>query len=268
MKLKYSWIIFILSLLFLVPAKIYITSNTGDFIIGHTANHPPQLAFVCAALALPIIIIILQLIFGNTSSTINVEKNIFCGIFAGISGILMILSSIFDFVNNLGKFDLKSFFLTLTLLLSGIVFLIFANLHITGNNFFIKTPLLSLLPTIWAGTRLVFLFLKHSVVVEGTVDMFDIFSSIFLMLFFFTQSKLLSSINGKKLVSKLFAYGLSSVIMLLLYNIPALLNMNSNKDFSIMYITDIALSIYIVSLLISLTTSLKDNYKTNSGKHF
>lgn len=256
MKLKYSWIIFILSLILLVPVKVYNAVTGNDFVIGNISSSTSSSIFITATIILVLAIIIMSLTSKNVLSNTNLPKNIFCGIIALLSGIAMIINGVFDLLSLVYEMDIKVFFLALTIILSGISFIFISNIHFTGKNIFIPMPLLALLPTIWACVRLAVLFLYHSSVVSGQIDMFDIISSVFLVLFFFAQSKIMAYVQGPKLLQKLFAFGMISVLMLLLYNLPAICTMTSIYDFSIMYTVDILLAVYIISLLITLSSPL------------
>lgn len=255
MKLKYTWIVFILSILTLVPIKTYIAIKGNDFVIGSIASNTSLSIFIIVTIILVLAIIIMSLFSKNVIATIDMPKNIFCGIFALLSGISMITSGIFDFLSLSYNMDAKIVVSAIFIVLSGVIFIFIANIHFTGKNMFVPMPLLSLLPTIWACVRLMVLFLYHSSVVSGNIDMFDIIASMFLILFFFSHAKAMAYVPGKKLLQKLFAYGMSAVIILVLYNVPVLCTMKSTDEFSAMYLVDISLILYIVSLLITLSTS-------------
>ena len=166
----------------------------------------------------------------------------------------MIISGILNLLSLLYSMDTKIFFFGITIILSGIAFIFISSIHLTGKNIFVPTPLLALLPTIWACVRLAVLFLYYSSIDNGKVDKFDIISSAFLILFFFSQSKIMAYIPGSKLVQKLFAFGLPYVLMSMLYNFPLICTITSINDFSTMYVVDILLLLYIISLLITLSS--------------
>ena len=254
MKLKYSWIVFILSLILLIPVKVYSAVTGNDFIIGNISSSTSSSIFITVTIILVLAIIIMCLISKNVLSSINLPKNIFCGVMSLLAGIAMIISGIFDFIYLIYNMDIKVFFSAITIILSGIAFIFISNIHFKGKNIFISMPLLALLPTIWACARLTILFLYKSSVVSGQIDMFDIISSVFLILFFFAQAKIMAYIQDKKLIQKLFAFGMSSVLMLLLYNLPKIFTITSIFDFSVMYAVDIFLVLYIISLLITLSS--------------
>lgn len=265
MKLKYTWIVFILSILTLVPIKTYIAFRGNNFVIGSIASNTSLSIFIIGAIILVLAIIIMSLFSKNALPAIDMPKNIPCGIFALLSGIFMIISGIFSFLSFKYNMDTKIVISAIFIVLSGVVFIFISNVHFTSKNILSSMPLLSLLPTIWACVRLMVLFLYHSSVVSGNIDMFDIIASMFLILFFFSHAKLMVYIPGKKLVQRLFAYGMSSVIILLLYNIPVLCTIKSTDNFSAMHLVDISLILYIISLLITL--SISKNFEAKQGTY-
>lgn len=254
MKLKYSWIVFILSAILLIPVKLYSAITGSDFTIGNMPSSTSSSTFITVTIILVLVIIIMSLIPKNVSSNITMPKNIFCGVIALLSGIAMIISGILNLLSLLYSMDTKIFFFGITIILSGIAFIFISSIHLTGKNIFVPTPLLALLPTIWACVRLAVLFLYNSSIDNGKVDTFDIISSAFLILFFFSQSKIMAYIPGSKLVQKLFAFGLPYVLMSMLYNFPLICTITSINDFSTMYVVDMLLVLYIISLLITLSS--------------
>ena len=68
MKLKYSWIVFILSAILLIPVKLYSAIAGNDFTIGNMPSSTSSSTFITVTIILVLVIIIMSLIPKNDNA--------------------------------------------------------------------------------------------------------------------------------------------------------------------------------------------------------
>ncbi len=258
-KLIHTWIIFLISFLTLVPAKIYISIKDKEFVMLNIASDPKKIYFFIATSILITILIIMPIFIKNVPNQIKMPKNIFCSIFSSIVSIFMIITGLTQFLYFFYDFQFKLLFLGLLTLLCSITFIFLIFYHLKSKNLFLSMPHWAIVPTIWAAIKLSILFSINAAIDQGNIDMFNILGSAMLVPFCFALSKLLIHFKSEKLVQKLFMYGMTTALFISIYTSPLLFNgfLETNK-ISPSLILDLSIFFYIISLLLSITFYQKE----------
>lgn len=267
MKLKYTWIPFVLSLIVLIPMQFCRFLA----LIGTESSFLSSRDFVYIQLALiavfVLVIISMSLLSKNVPENIKIRKNIVSALLSTVFGLVETYTGvifIFNAFNGVteGVELFKTVGVSLITLLSGIVFLVVAACYYSGRNFFEAMPAVSLIPAVWAGVRLVLLYIDHTSsasTVEGT---FDVLVFVFLVLFLFEHARMLSNVHEKNVIKRLFAFGLPAISMALFYYLPVLyfsLQNAENLNFHLVVIclVYISIALYILSVLVDISLSLR-----------
>ena len=268
MKLKYTWIPFIVSLLLLIPVRVYqVAVGKGNvFATSLTEENAFYLLFSLLCVFV-LLFITMSLLCKNVPQTVKFQKNILSGIFATALGIVMAYEGINElyllFISVIEqKNAVKTIILSSATILASFVFLILAFCQFYGKNIFLKAPVMALIPTVWAAIRLILIFMYHTSIASTATDMLDVLAVVFLLLFLFIQARMLAGMDGKNIPKRLFAFGMPAVLLILLYNVPILSlkavgASNSVSGYGAFCIIDLLLAVYIVISLIEITYAIR-----------
>ena len=105
-------------------------------------------------------------------------------------------------------------------ILAGLAFLWQSYGHAMGDNPWARHPLPALLPPLWGCVCLVALFLSYSGTVNTADNVYDTFSVVFLLLFFFAYAKLHAGIEPARSGRAAVRYGLISVWLAAITVVP------------------------------------------------
>ena len=96
-------------------------------------------------------------------------------------------------------------------ILAGIILLLQAYGHAVGKNFWRNHPIPALLPPLWGCVCLVALFITYSGSVNIAENVYDTFSVVFLLLFFFAYAKLHAGIEPERSARDAVRFGLMAI---------------------------------------------------------
>lgn len=295
MKQKYIWITFLLSILVLVPFRIY-----QRIVLGQSAGRIFGIGSSDVGILIVFIVFVLLLItmtkfLKDSDVGISLRKSMLAGTFGIISGIMILVSSLIQLMETIplwneikvkissgsiyGESKEKMEFLknqvsaqnfTIARCVLGILvcagLFVFGLSSIKGKNKLDKYRLLSVLPSIWSIAVVLENFTARSSLVLEYVDLFDIISFVSMMLFFYVQAKFFADLNEVTLSRKLFLFGFIAVTSMLTYNIPNVVELFSINDFNAArmthYLSGILLAVYIVLFLFS----VKDHSLIKDGQ--
>ena len=137
------------------------------------------------------------------------EKSFFSGLFGFIASVGLVGSGIISMMSLNGAENmLLSTVVCFSSLLAGVVLLYESCISLTGQNGMKNHPLMTLFVPFWAGARLVSLFVDYSKVSIHSTEMFDIFSTSFLLMFLYYQAMYFSEISPKTAIRKMGQYGI------------------------------------------------------------
>lgn len=281
MKQKYAWVVFIISILTLVPFRIYqkvvLNQNLSSFFGIKKVDFGVVVTFLVFVLIINTMIFISK----NSSYEIKIRKNISTGVLAMASGILVLVSSMCVAANTFNLWnenkellsalqktnDVSAEFVkaeisvqTITLIRCTLGILVFACFvamfmsSLKGVNLFRNREVLSLFPTIWAILKVVEILMARLSAVSQNSDIFAMIEAICLLMFLFVQAKVFAHVEDEKKNKKLFSFGFMAVISMAVYNMSSLAYLFHSESASfvelISYITNLVLAVYIVFFLI------------------
>ena len=264
MKLKYTWIPFIFAFLFFVPLRLYVVITESYPSIGSFSySYLEMMSNILAALFV-LMIIIMCLITKNAPSNMDFKKNIFAGVLAVLSGIMLICSGVLAAIDVYDEFDSKTLALSILSIISGIIFFLMAFTHFTSKNLFKKAPLLILFPVFWCGLRIFMLFIDYTAIVSTHINASYMLALMFLFVFLFMQSRAFVHVDFKSIVKKMIIFGMPSIILLGSYASSDIITLTSSNKFafdytSMLIVTDAVLAFYVLSILLEVTMLKNDD---------
>jgi len=255
MKIKNAWIVFAVTLLIALPTRIYqvlflVEPDTGFYTDGNTTT---VIISACLAVGLLLMMVI---------CTMDKQKRAYSpirSIPAAVIGTLTGLGIIFQYAISLlaggeKQNQIPSVILSAFGILAGAVLILTAYNFATGQNTFVKFPLLSLIPSLWGCVCLITLFITYVSVVNISENIYDTFTVIFLLLFLFAQAKMLAGIETEKSTKRIYVFGLPAVLMALLTGIPSAVLLFSGASrtsaFPVgLHLVNILMAFYIIAFL-------------------
>jgi hypothetical protein len=222
MKIKNAWITLAVALLIVLPTRIYqvlflVEPGTGFYTDGNTTT-----LIISAGLIVGILAIM-------GFAFMEKEKRVYRPIHSlptAVIGTLMGLGLIFNYLISLfgvqeQQNSVTNVIVSIFGVLAGAVLILTAYNFATAQNTFNKHPLLSLIPSLWGCVSLVTLFITYVSVVNIAENIYDTFTVIFLLLFLFSQAKMLAGIENEKSIKRIFMFGIPTVLMALVTGIPS-----------------------------------------------
>lgn len=246
MKFKIPWTIFAISLLTVLPFKIYLSVVGSEF--------DKSLVFGCTLGVL--YLVFLGFVFMNREKVTYFRS--YRDPFVGT--VSLVLSACF-FANSVSYVVCESnpnMFLQLLILciasaMSGVTFLLISLNYFIGKNMFKKAQVTVFFPIIWFVARTIS-FLSIS---QESPDQYDVALCSFILLFFLYHTQIYVSATEKNIGVRLFAFGLPAVVATFMYCIPEFVyyikntNLVYSIDFSTM-VTEFMSGIYVLFLMTSL----------------
>ncbi len=216
MKVKISLIPFIPALIAMIGLKLmslFGLDSNGMFLgmnkMGITY------AVIGIALGLFVVCVLINIFDRKTAPVYPVKRNIFAGIFAILSGASVIASSVLTFINQ--SADSEYYFMLLACagfsVPAGIALMMMSKVHFTGKSTLSGASMLYIFPALWGCSELVFEFLVATKESISSSDMTALFTYIFLSLYLFSHSMIVSRIKGRNPVKACFIYGLPAIAL-------------------------------------------------------
>lgn len=213
MKLKNIWLTFCITLLVLVPAKIYSSLFATAFIESSIF----LIIFGLGALVLPACVLLSKFSLKN----ISIQKNDGLGIVAALIALCFLWCVPAYFGDTITKYDheWQPILVTVFSSLCFISFLLISATHFTGKNMIPKAPFFIYCPVLWFGLKMI-LFLSMNITI---IDPYVVTSTGLLTLFmvYFTQTFATSTKANN--IQLLFALGLPLILFSLAANVPVIL---------------------------------------------
>ena len=222
MKVKYSLIPFILATIATVGLKlmsIFGLDGSGMFLgmnkMGITY------AVIGVTLALFLVCVIINIIDRKTAPVYPVKKNFVAGAFAVLAGISVAASSITTLLNttNDSEYYLMTVVCAAFSVPAAIALILMSKVHFTGKSTVSGVSMLFIFPALWGCSELVSEFLVATKVSISASDMTPLFCYIFITLYYFSYSMIVSRIKGRNPVKACFIYGLPAVAISLSYGL-------------------------------------------------
>lgn len=222
MKVKYSVIPFILAVIATVGLKlmsIFGLDGSGMFLgmnkMGITY------AVIGVTLALFLVCVIINIFDRKTAPVYPVKKNYLAGFFAILSGASVAASSITTLLNttNDSEYYLMTIVCAAFSIPAAIALILMSKVHFTGKSTVSGVSMLFIFPALWGCSELVSEFLVATKVSISASDMTPLFCYIFITLYYFSHSMIVSRIKGRNPVKACFIYGLPAAAISLSYGL-------------------------------------------------
>ncbi len=271
MKIKTSWVLFFLSLITILPLRIYQRLFALDIHMGFSVKGDISLQILLGALVVFTLLVVWLCSKDKKAPALYLKKPNFM---AGLFGFFLAVSVGMESVMTLsGSPDLSGITVEVTTsktilgiagIIAALAFLILSIDAFRGGNTFEKHPYLSLLLPLWGLVRLTVSFIQFNTE-TGNENMFDSFAMIACLLFLYSQSRLLVGIEQRKTLKSSFSFGFLTVLTCLMAIVPRYLGYAlihyfpsegiSNQIFETgltPYPTDLFFALYVFAFLVGL----------------
>lgn len=220
---KRIWRIFWITLVIALPVRLYQTlflleADTGFYTDGYVTTGIVFIALMAGCL----------LLYADTArSPAPVPElplqSLPAAVTAMFTGFLFCGQSLFSLagvpsVEN----TVMNLLLAVAGILAGVVLLVQAYGHAVGKNFWRAHPLPALLPPLWGCVCLVALFITYSGSVNIAENVYDTFSVVFLLLFFFAYAKLHAGMEPERSARDAVRFGLMAIQFAVVTVVPEL----------------------------------------------
>lgn len=222
MKVKYSVIPFILAVIATIGLKlmsIFGLDGSGMFLgmnkMGITY------AVIGVTLALFLVCVIINIFDRKTAPVYPLKKNYLAGVFAVFAGVSVAASAITTLLNttNDSEYYLMTVVCAAFSIPAAIALILMSKVHFTGKSTISGVSMLFIFPALWGCAELVSEFLVATKVSISASDMTPLFCYIFITLYYFSHSMIVSRIKGRNPVKACFVYGLPAVAISLSYGL-------------------------------------------------
>lgn len=222
MKVKYSVIPFILAVIATIGLKlmsIFGLDGSGMFLgmnkMGITY------AVIGVTLALFLVCVIINIFDRKTAPVYPLKKNYLAGVFAVFAGVSVAVSAITTLLNttNDSEYYLMTVVCAAFSIPAAIALILMSKVHFTGKSTISGVSMLFIFPALWGCAELVSEFLVATKVSISASDMTPLFCYIFITLYYFSHSMIVSRIKGRNPVKACFIYGLPAVAISLSYGL-------------------------------------------------
>ncbi len=258
MKIKLSLIPFIPVTIATVAIKImslFGLDESGMFLGMNKVGL--NYAVIGLTLGLFVVCVLINIFDRKTAPVYPVKKNPVSGILAVLSGASVAASSIAGFLNVTGDSDYYRMALITALfsIPAAIAFVLISKVHFVGKSTVSGISGLFIFPTLWGCAELVSEFLSATKVSISSSDMTALFSYIFITLYLFSHSMIVSRIKGRNPVKACFIYGLPAVAISLSYGLYVILTSTIEGFLLTNVLTGvnfIILSLYAISFIVEM----------------
>ena len=258
MKVKFSVIPFIpavFAMIFFRVMSIYGMDESGNFL----GMDRMALSYVTIGIALGLFVlsVLFNIFDRKTAPVYPVKKNFLAGIFAILSGLVIIASSCMSLVEitTNSEYFMMGVISAVFSLPAGLAFIIMSKVHFTGKSTVSGISFLYVFPALWGCTELVFEFLNATKVSISATDLTSLFCYIFITLYYFSHSMVVSRIKGRNPVKSCFIYGLPAIALAFSHGVYLIITTTNESISYIPYLTAaqfIILGLYALSFVVEM----------------
>ena len=259
MKTKYSVIPFIPAVIAAIGLKIMsMFAVDGNGLLFGMNKSGINYFIIEIILGLFAVCVLINLFDKKTAPVYPVKKNFVSGAFAVISGIAIVGSSFLALINatpdNTDNY-LLSIIAALFSIPAAIAMIMIGKVHFSGKSIVSNASMFFVFPALWGCSELVTEFLAATKVSISASDMTPLFCYIFITLYLFSSSMVVSRVKGRNPVKACFIYGMPAAAVSLSYGVGAVLTSSvENTGISALVngVMFIVLGIYIVSFSVEM----------------
>nr|MBP6296474.1 hypothetical protein [Ruminococcus sp.] len=227
MKTKYSVIPFIPAVIAAIGLKIMsMFAVDGNGLLFGMNKSGINYFIIEIILGLFAVCVLINLFDRKTAPVYPVKKNFVSGAFAVISGIAIVGSSFLALINATpGNTDnyLLSIIAALFSIPAAIAMIMIGKVHFSGKSIVSNVSMFFVFPALWGCSELVSEFLAATKVSISASDMTPLFCYIFITLYLFSSSMVVSRVKGRNPVKACFIYGMPAAAVSLSYGVGAVL---------------------------------------------
>lgn len=259
MKVKFSTIPFIPAVIVMVLFRImsiFGADENGNFL----GMNKMETAYTVIGIgvALFVVCVLINIFDRRTAPVYPLKKNPAAGVFAILSGVAVIASSAATFLTT----TTDSEYYTMTLICAifaipaGIAFMVMSKTHFSGESMLSSASILFVFPALWGCTELVYEFLSATRVSIAASDLTSLFCYIFVTLYYFSHSMVVSRIKGRNPIKSCFIYGVPAVALLISHSIYTFITAaQENAGYAVMLSAAqlLILALYAGSFIVEMT---------------
>ncbi len=242
MKTKISWIVFILSLVTIIPVKIYSSINSLNW------ERTPMFAIIVAILLLMCGVPLYMA--KDLPELPQVRKSFLLGIISCLTAVAFLWGAV-ACVTDIEAYDRHPLILSILCLLSAVTFIFMSISFFTCKNMFKNGQILIFFPVLWSG-MLMILFLSLS---DNNIDPYNVLLKACMLMFLLYQSQIFVTSTDRNTTRRIFMFGMPTILSLIMYNVPLVVSLVKNNSLSF-YSTTVAtcgietlICLYILCLL-------------------
>ena len=261
MKTKYSIIPFIPAVIAAVALKIMsMFAMDGNGLLFGMNKSTINYCVIGISLGLFAVCVLINLFDRRTAPVCPVKRNVVSGALAILSGVAIVGSSFLTLLNTTpGNSEnyLLSIIVALFSIPAAIAMVMISKVHFTGKSTVSNASMFFVFPALWGCCGLVSEFIAATKVSISASDMTPLFCYIFITLYLFSSSMVVSRVKGKNPVKACFIYGLPAATVSLAYGIGAILTSsveNTGVSALVNGIMFIVLAAYIISFTVEMFT--------------
>lgn len=262
MKTKYSIIPFIPAVIAAVGLKIMsMFAMDGNGLLFGMNKSSINYCVIGISLGLFALCVLINLFDRRTAPVCPVKRNVVSGTLAILSGVAIVGSSFLTLLNTTaGNSEgyLLSILVALFSIPAAIAMVMISKVHFTGKTIVSNASMFFVFPALWGCCGLVSEFIAATKVSISASDMTPLFCYIFITLYLFSSSMVVSRVKGKNPVKACFIYGLPAATVSLAYGVGAVLTSsveNTGVSALVNGIMFIILAAYIVSFTVEMFTN-------------
>lgn len=251
--MKRAWAVLLVTLVVVLPARLYAVLNFVDLKTGFY-NDGGKFAGIVAGVT--VLGVVLVMAFGRRKLPKYQHaplRSIPTAVLAALSGVFVAGESLVNLAGPDGLTVMNGL-LALFGICAAASFLAAAYDFATGETVLRQHPLVALLEPLWGCLCLVSLFVSYGSKVTSFESIYHTFTVALMVLFLFSQTKLLSGVDEEGGVKVVFSYGFAAVIVALTDAVPSLAFYYANRvTLGIfptgLHLANIFLSVYILVFL-------------------
>ncbi|MDO4831496.1 MAG: hypothetical protein Q4A46_08485 [Clostridia bacterium] len=259
MKVKHSIIPFIPIAAAMVIFKLMgIFGVDGNGLFLGMNKMTLSYAVIGMGVGLFVICILINIFDRKTASVYPLHKNPVAGALSVLSGVAIIASAVTGFLTATANSEY--YYMTIACLVfaipAGIAFILMSKVHFAGKSAVSGASALFIFPSLWGCSELVYEFLMVTKMSVSSTDLTALFCYIFITLFLFSDSMVLSRIKGRNPVKASFIYGLPAAALGLSYGLYMIFTtFVEGMDISKVLIGTqlVVISLYALSFIVEMT---------------
>lgn len=222
--MKRAWIAFWVTAAVLVPARVWAMFRFADPSSGFYTDGGRAAGVLSLFLALGVAAAVFLSFRGPAPALAPGApmRSVPSAVSAALAGVALAAQSVASLAVPSAGEDVPERIFAAFGILAAAAFLAAAYGFAAGAETLRRAPLLALLPSVWGCFCLVMLFIRYAATVNRLENLYHTCTVVLLLLFLFSQAKLLTGIHGEKSGRQVFGYGFAAAATVLATAVPNL----------------------------------------------